>query len=120
MNFLEILKFNKNRCTVKNIVDEKVWDIVYASINTLDVEVDIHSNQKSGLKKSELKVGDIVSFLDNENELRYGKIIKLNPKTAGINLDGQNWRVSYNLLSKTNDLDGEIVVDDLVLDFKLS
>lgn len=116
----EILKFNKNRCVVKNIVDEKVWDLIYPSINTHNVEVDIHSNQEFGLKKSELKVGDIVSFLDNKNELIYGKVIKLNPKTAGINIDGQNWRVSYNLLNLAKDLDGEIVPDDLVLDFKLS
>ena len=37
-----------------------------------------------GLDKSQLKVGDMVGFQDNHNNDLYGKIIRLNQKTATI------------------------------------
>jgi len=105
-----IEKFTTTRCDVKNISDAKRWRIQYASINIDDVDTSIHSNQKFGLKKSALSVGDIVSFLDKEHKLQFAKVQKLNPKTAGvITMEGIRWRVSYGALSKNMDIDAKVI-----------
>ncbi|MDQ7084445.1 MAG: hypothetical protein Q9M36_05735 [Sulfurovum sp.] len=54
----QILKLNKTRCLVESIESAEKWNIVYASINTDDKAIHINMNQKKGLKKSELSVGD--------------------------------------------------------------
>ncbi len=112
-NILEraiVKKISASRCEIKNLSDAKVWRIIYASINTDNVDASIHSNQKFGLKKSALSVGDIVSFLDKEHKLQFAKVQKLNPKTAGvITMQGDQWRVYYEHLSKSMDIDAEII-----------
>jgi len=103
-------KLSPTRCEIKNLSDGAEWRILYASINIDDVDTSIHSNQKFGLKKSALSVGDIVSFLDKEHKLQFAKVQKLNPKTAGvITTEGVQWRVSYGALSKSVDMDAQIV-----------
>ena len=105
-----IEKFTTTRCDVKNISDAKRWRIQYASINIDDADTSIHSNQKFGLKKSALSVGDIVSFLDKEYKLQFAKVQKLNPKTAGVmTMEGIQWRVSYGALSKNMDIDAKAI-----------
>lgn len=103
-------KLTPTRCEIKNLSDGEEWRILYASINIDDVDTSIHSNQKFGVKKSALSVGDIVSFLDKEHKLQFAKVQKLNPKTAGvITMEGIQWRVSYGALSKNIDIDAEII-----------
>ncbi len=103
-------KLTPTRCEIKNLSNAEEWRILYASINIDDVDTSIHSNQKFGLKKSALCVGDIVSFLDKEHKLQFAKVQKLNPKTAGvITMEGIQWRVSYGALSKSIDIDAEII-----------
>jgi len=110
-----IRKFTNSRCEVKNLSDGRVWRILYASINIENSDVTIKSKQKSGVKKSALKVGDIVSFLDNQHKLLYAKVLKLNPKTAGVlTMENQNWRVSYDSLSINTDIEGTIIMDSIV------
>jgi len=105
-----IEKITPTRCEIKNISNGEEWRILYASINLEDVDTSIHSNQKFGLKKSALSVGDVVSFLDKEHKLQFAKVLKLNPKTAGvITMEGMQWRVSYGALSKNRDFDADII-----------
>ena len=106
----KILKLNKTRCLVRNSGDGVKWNITYASINTDDVSVEINMNQKYGVKKSELRVGDSVTYVSRDNLQVFGTVVKLNPKTAGIKtVDGVNWRVSYGFLKKIVDIEGEII-----------
>ena len=106
----EILKLNKSRCLVRNLEDGVRWNIIYASINTEEKAVEINMNQKYGVKKSELKVGDIVTYVSRDNLQVFGTVVKLNPKTAGVKtVDGENWRVSYALLKKVIEIEGEII-----------
>jgi hypothetical protein len=59
-----------------------------------------------GLDKSQIKVGDRVGFLDRQNNDVYGKVIRLNRKTATILTDDHtDWRVGYGLLYLV--IDGE-------------
>jgi len=115
----EILKLNKTRCQVRNIDDLARWDIVYACINTQDVDVEININQKYGVKKSELKVGDVVTYVSRDNLQVYGIVTKLNPKTAGINVNSENWRVPYSMLSRAVDINGEIIEKNFLVEKKL-
>jgi plastocyanin len=117
----EILKLNKLRCLVKNLEDGKKWNIVYASINTEDVDIEINMNQKYGVKKSELRIGDTVTYVSKSNVQTFGTVVKLNPKTAGIKtVDGTDWRVPYELLKKSVDIEGEIIHKQLVGDVSVS
>ena len=106
----EILKLNKTRCLVRNTEDRVKWNIVYASINTEEKAVEINMNQKYGVKKSELKIGDRVTYVSRDNLQIFGTVVKLNPKTAGIKtVDGENWRVAYGFLKKIIEIEGEII-----------
>ena len=111
----KILKFNKTRCLVKNIIDGLRWNITYASINTEDEVVEINMNQKYGVKKSELRVGDTISYVSRDNLQVFGTVVKLNPKTAGVKtMIGESWRVSYGLIKKVVNIEGEIIHDKFI------
>ena len=59
-----------------------------------------------GLDKSQVKVGDRVGFRDRQNNDVYGKVIKLNRKTAAILTDDHTeWLVGYGWLYLV--IDGE-------------
>jgi len=105
-----IEKCAPSRCEVKNLSDGKRWRVLYASINLNEVDATINSNQKFGVKKSALRVGDFISFLDNENKLQFAKVTKLNPKTVGVVTMGNvKWRVYYENLSKITDIDADVI-----------
>lgn len=113
----EILKLNKLRCLVKNLENGESWNVLYASINTEDTAVDINMNQQYGVKKSELRVGDTITYLSRDNIQVFGTVAKLNPKTAGVKtIDGQGWRVPYNLLKKVVEMDAEIIHNKFIGD----
>jgi hypothetical protein len=116
----EILKLNKLRCLVKNLEDGERWNVLYASINTEDETVDINMNQEYGVKKSELRVGDTVTYISRDNIQVFGTVVKLNPKTAGIKtVDGQGWRVAYNLLKKVVEMDAKIIHNTFIENISL-
>lgn len=54
--------------------------------------------------RADFQAGDSVSFTDRDGRTVFGKIAKLNPKTASIDVDGGVWRVSYPLLQHVVDL----------------
>ena len=116
----EILKLNKLRCLVKNFEDGERWNVIYASINTEDEAVDINMNQEYGVKKSELRAGDTVTYVSRDNIQVFGTVVKLNPKTAGIKtVDGQGWRVAYSLLKKVVEMDATIIHDKFIGDISV-
>ncbi len=116
----EILKLNKLRCLVKNLEDGERWNVVYASINTEDEAVDINMNQEYGVKKSELRVGDTITYVSRDNIQVFGTVLKLNPKTAGVKtVDGQGWRVPYSVLKKIVEMDATIIHDKFIGDISI-
>jgi len=102
-----VIKAKKTRCLVKHIEDGKVWNIPFYYINLADVDTDIKSSEKQkGIARAVLKVGDRVGFKGKEQEDLYGEVIRLNQKTATIQVGlNSQWRVSYSLLFSV--LDGE-------------
>ncbi len=105
-----VQKCSPTRCEVENTESGEKWRVPYSSINIDDVDTSIQASKKFGVKKSVLRVGDIVSFKDNENKLQFAKVLKLNPKTAGlITMEGIKWRVYYENLSINMDIDADII-----------
>jgi hypothetical protein len=116
----EVLKLNKLRCLVQNLEDGEEWNVIYASINTEDEAVDINMNQEYGVKKSELGVGDTVTYVSRDNIQVFGTVVKLNPKTAGIKtVEGKEWRVPYSLLQKIVEMDAIIIHDKFIGDISV-
>jgi hypothetical protein len=105
----EIIKCNKTSCEVENLSDKVRWNVAYCYINIENVAIDINRGQKRGLKKYELQLGEVVTFLDQQHHPLYGKVVKLNPKMVSINVNGGIWKVCYTLLSKPTDVDAEII-----------
>ena len=112
---VEIIKLNKTRCTVKKLHDESLWDILYASINMENTDININTNQKYGLNKNQISIDEILTFLDNDNNIKYGKVIRLNQKSVTLLVDNEKWRVGYGILSKNTDIDGTVIANDIFL-----
>jgi hypothetical protein len=95
----KVIKLMRTRLLVENIDDRQRWEIPLYYVNLDEVNTDIIGSSKRGLDKSQLKVGDLVSFQDKQNNDVHGKIIRLNQKTATIktNTDTE-WRVGYEWL----------------------
>lgn len=111
-----VLRCNKSRVLVHNFSDNQKWNVYYSAINMQAVEVDITLNQKVGLRKIELSLGEVVAFLDNYNKTIYGQVIKLNPKTARVDVGECTWDVGYGLLRKTADLEAELAFEAMLID----
>lgn len=95
----EIVEFKRTKLLVKNLHDNKLWNMPFYWVNTDDVDTDIRTSSKSGVEKSELSVGDTVRFQDKQNRDIYGKVIRLNRKTVTIITDANaQWRVAYSYL----------------------
>ena len=112
----EIFKLHKTRCVVRRVSDDSLWDILYAAINMDNQDISINRNQKYGLKKYEISIGETLTFLDRDNVQRFGIVKRINPKSVTLVIDGQQWRVGYGLLGKNVDIEGSIPNDKLILD----
>ena len=95
----KVIKLKRTRLLVENEHDQQRWDIPFYWVNLDGVDTDITLSSKTGLDKSQLKVGDKVGFRDRQNNDVYGKVIRLNRKTATISTDDHTeWRVGYEWL----------------------
>ena len=112
-----VIKTMNTLCLVKNIKDSVRWKISFASINLEGVDTDIKpSSQQRGIPKQVLKVGDNVGFKNKEGQDLYGRVIRLNPKTATIEVAPKHkWRVHYSYLFPV--LDGERGADTVDQEF---
>lgn len=116
-----VIKLKRKRVLVENTDDQQRWIIPMYWVNLDEVNTDITLPSKKGLDRSQLKVGDIVGFQDNQNNDLSGKVIRLNQKTVTIRTDtGAKWRVGYAWLYPVIDgepvspylIEGQIVNDD--------
>ena len=103
-----VLNFMRTRLLVKNVTDGREWKIFYGSV-CLDKNnqgpTGLKSNREK-LSKTNVQVGDLVSFFDKQDRELMGQIVKLNTKTASILTEtGANWRVAYGHLTRV--IDGE-------------
>jgi hypothetical protein len=91
-----IIQLKRTQLLVENIHDQKRWLIPFYWVNLDQENTDITVSAKKGLDKSQLKVGEIVGFLDKENNAVHGEIVRLNQKTATVRTNvNTEWRVGY-------------------------
>ena len=93
----KVIGFKRTKVSIENIHDKKRWLIPYYFINIENIDTTISEN-KVGLGRNEVKVGDLVGFIDRSNREKYGRIIRLNQKTVTLELENTQWRVAYQLL----------------------
>ena len=83
--------------SVQNIDDSRRWKIPYYMLK-IDSREFAFEKKTHGLNRNSLKVGDVVGFTRNTDEV-IGRIQRLNPKTVSLmTADGHRWRVSYPCL----------------------
>ena len=100
-----IIELKRTRALVENRHDGKLWNIPFYHINLDRADIAIRSSTGK-LDRNSLKVGDKVAFKDRKGNERFGEVIKLNQKTAGVLVGTTRWKVGYKLLSSI--IEGEL------------
>jgi hypothetical protein len=95
-----IVKIQITRCLVRNVKDNKTWNLPFYYLNIDEVDADIQPAKNAvGIPKSALKVGAKVGFKDKENNDLFGEVIRLNPKRATVRINEHcRWLVNYRHL----------------------
>ncbi len=96
----QLLEMRRKQAVVLDLETKKRWLISYAAINLDGADVEIREQPKQGLGRNSVVVGDVVGFLDRDQQQRSGRIVRLNDKTVTLLCNQQRWRVSYNLLHR--------------------
>ncbi len=99
----KLLRINRTRAEVQNIADGKPWTIPFYLIDLEGQDVAIAARKHQSLDRNSLRVGDRVAFMDRHGEERYGQILKLNLKSASVQVGAGRWRVGYSLLAPVID-----------------
>lgn len=97
---VNILELKRTRVFVQEQETGARYSIPVYWINTEDSDLpEARRSNAKGIPRSELRVGDQVGFRDRNNMTRCGQVIRLNPKTATLLVDGRSkWRVGYGFL----------------------
>lgn len=94
----KLLRINRTRAAVQNITDGKHWNIPYYLIDLEGEDVAITTQKRQAFDRNSLRVGDQVGFKDRHGHERFGQVVKLNPKSAAVQVGTVRWRVGYSLL----------------------
>jgi len=93
-----LLRMNRTRAQVQNLADGKPWTIPFYLIDLEGQDVAIAARKRQALDRNSLRVGDRVTFKDRHDQERFGQVVKLNTKTAAVQVGTVRWRVGYGLL----------------------
>jgi len=96
----QVLELRRKHALILDQDDGRPWLIEHASINLDGTDVQIRDQPKKGLGRNELAVGEVVGFLDRNQQQRSGRINRLNDKTVSLLCDKRQWRVAYSLLHR--------------------
>ncbi len=117
-----VLEMRRKQAVVLDLDDPKRWLISYAAINLDGADVQIRENKAQGLGRNEVAIGDVVGFLDRDQQQRIGKIIRLNDKTVSLQIGDAQWRVAYAYLHRVVDaeIDGKIdTIEGVVVQLRM-
>jgi hypothetical protein len=113
----QILEMRRKQAVVLDRDDGRRWLISYAAINLDGADVQIREQPKQGLGRNEVAVGDVVGFVDRDQQQRSGQIVRLNDKTVTLQCAHQQWRVAYAFLHRVVESD---VIEQSALGVKAS
>ena len=112
-----ILELRRKQVLLLDHGDGQNWFTSYASINMDGADVQIREQVKSGLGRNEVAVGDILGYLDRNQRQRSGQVIRINDKSATLQVGPDQWRVAYMFLHRVLEVDA---VDHNVLELNVS
>jgi hypothetical protein len=101
----QLLEMRRKQAVVLDVATRKRWLISYAAINLDGADVEIREKPAQGLGRNEVAEGDVVGFVDRDQQQRSGRIVRLNDKTVTLLCGQQQWRVAYGLLHRVVDGD---------------
>ena len=95
-----VVDVRKTKATVRNVHDNRLWEIYLSSINLNGKDLIASPKSASGnLDRNSLSIGELVGFRSKDGNDVFGEVKKLNPKKAIVVLNsGQIWHVPYSLL----------------------
>ena len=112
-----VIKLDRTTVLVYSHEDKKRWKIRYCMVNLDDVDTDINPASHKSLDRTQLKEGDLVGFRNRQNQEVYGRVIRLNQKSATIATDdGSQWRVAYSFLFEVLETDSTIAPEYQVIE----
>jgi hypothetical protein len=103
----QILEMRRKQAVVLDLETQKRWLISYAAINLDGADFEIREQPKQGLSRQSVAVGDVVGFVDRNQQQRSGQVLRLNDKTVTLKVGHQKWRISYTLLHRVVDGNAE-------------
>lgn len=109
----QVLELRRKQAVILDQDDGRRWLIPYVAINLDGADVQIREQPRQGLGRNEVAVGDMLGFVDRNQQQRSGRVIRLNDKTVTLLCDSQQWRVAYFFLHRVMD---SAVVDQNVLE----
>ena len=101
----KVLEMRRKQAVVLDMNDSRRWLISYAAINLDGSDVQIRESKTQGLGRNEVAIGDVVGFVDRDQNQRTGTIIRLNDKTVSLQSGATQWRVAYAYLHRVVDAD---------------
>ena len=101
----KVLEMRRKQAVVLDMDDARRWLISYAAINLDGSDVQIRESKTQGLGRNVVAIGDVVGFVDRDQNQRTGKINRLNDKTVSLRCGGSQWRVAYAYLHRVVDAD---------------
>lgn len=96
----QLLEMRRKQAVILDLETQKRWLISYAAINLDGADVEIREQPKQGLSRQSVAIGDVVGFVDRDQQQCSGKILRLNDKTVTLQVGHQQWRVAYALLHR--------------------
>jgi hypothetical protein len=91
----QVLELRRKQAVILDQDDGRRWLIPYVAINLDGADVQIREQSRQGLGRNEVTVGDMLGFVDRNQQQRSGRVIRLNDKTVTLLCGSQQWRVAY-------------------------
>lgn len=112
----QILELRRKQAVILDQDDGRRWLIPYVAINLDGADIQIRELPRQGLGRNEVAVGDMLGFVDRNQQQRSGRVIRLNDKTVTLLCGSQQWRVAYCFLHRVMD---SAVVEQNVLELEV-
>ena len=107
-----VLEMRRKQAVVLDLDDPRRWIISYAAINLDGTDVRIREHKQQGLGRNEIAVGEMVGFVDRDQQQRTGRVLRLNDKTVSLQCGNSQWRVAYQFLHRivdAADMQGDVL-----------
>lgn len=93
-----VIEFKPDQVLIQTADQSKYWWLPYAAVQLDAASPPPPEPPPVRPDRRDFAIGDTVSFEGRDLIQRIGTIVRINQKTASLSCDGQQWRVSFQLL----------------------